>query len=407
MRAVVDFQGETLDLETPAERVVACWRGPEGLKPGEVGSAIGQALEAPRDFPALREMIVPGDRVALAVDPTIPVPGLVVEQVATVLEAAGGDRDALTVVMPGTTPAQEEGQRLGGVRVAVHDPDDRAGIAYLASTREGRRVYLNRLLTDADVVLPVGRLGYDSDLGFRGPWSVLFPGLSNRETLRNFRDHALPQPGIGMLTGPGARARLDESIEVSWLLGTQFYLGIIPSARGVLDVVAGRDAAVREQGIAVVEREWKLEAPSRAELVVAGVGGAESPATLAEIAAALETATQLVQHGGKIVVLSRAAGAIGPAVQRLMGLDDPREFTAALRGHEADEDAPIARRIAQATAWCDVFLSSALDPETVEALSIVPLERPDQARRLAASSGSVTIVSRAELTYARVVDEID
>lgn len=405
MRAVVDFQGERLELETPEERVVACWRGPEGLDPGEASSAIRKALETPRDFPALREMIVPGDRVALAVDPTIPGPGVVIEQLATVLEAAGVNREALTVVMPGTAPVQQEGPWLGGVRVAVHDPDDRAGIAYLASTREGRRVYLNRLLTDADVVLPVGRLGYDPDLGFRGPWSVLFPGLSDRETLRNFRDHALPRPG--MFTGPGARARLDESIEVSWLLGTQFYLGIIPSARGVLDVVAGRDAAVREQGIAIVEREWKFEVPSRAELVVAGVGGTESPATLAEIAAALETATQLVQHGGKIVVLSRATGTIGPAVQRLMGLDDPREFMNALRGHEADEDYPIARRIAQATAWCDVFLSSALDTETLEDLSIVPLERPDQARRLAASSGSVTIVSRAELTHARVVDDVD
>lgn len=405
MRAVVDFQGKSLDLETPDERVVACWRGPEGLDPGEAASVIGEALEAPRDFPALREMIVPGDRVALAVDPTIPSPGLVVEQVAAVLEAAGVDRETLTVLVPRAASAPEEGQRLGGVRVAVHDPDDRSGIAYLASTREGRRVYLNRLLTDADVVLPVGRLGPDPDLGFRGPWSVLFPGLSDRETLRVFRDHALPRPGTH--AGPGARARLDESIEVSWLLGSQFSLGIVPAARGLIEVVAGRDAAVREQGIAAVEREWTFEAPSRAELVIAGVGGADSAVTLEDIAAALDTATRLVQHGGKIVVLSRAAGAIGPAVQRLMGLDDPRESMNALRGHEADEDYPIACRIAQATAWCDVFLSSALDPQTVEDLAIVPLERSEQARRLAAASGSITIVSRAELTRARAVDDVE
>ncbi len=79
----------------------------------------------------------------------------------------------------------------------VHDPDDRAQIAYLASTKEGRRVYLNRLLTDADVVVPVGRLGYDPILGFRGPWSLLFPGLSDRETLRGLRDRSRRRLGRG------------------------------------------------------------------------------------------------------------------------------------------------------------------------------------------------------------------
>ncbi len=51
-----------------------------------------------------------------------------------------------------------------------------------------------------------------------------------------------------------------------------------------------------------------------------------------------------------------------------------------------------------------MFLASALDSDTVEGLSIVPLERPEQARRLAAASGSVTLVSRAELTHAEVTD---
>ena len=74
-----------------------------------------------------------------------------------------------------------------GVALAIHNPADRKQLAYLASTSEGRRVYLNRLLTDADVVVPVGRLGYDAVLGYRGPWGLIFPGLSDQETARSFR----------------------------------------------------------------------------------------------------------------------------------------------------------------------------------------------------------------------------
>ena len=47
------------------------------------------------------------------------------------------------------------------------------------ATEAGRRIYLNRLLADADCVIPIGRLGYDAGGGFLGPWSVIEPGLGD------------------------------------------------------------------------------------------------------------------------------------------------------------------------------------------------------------------------------------
>jgi nickel-dependent lactate racemase len=402
MRVVVDFQDEDLEFEVPSERVVATWRGPEGLGPEEAVAAVRDALENPRDFPPLRQMIVPGDRVAIALDPSIPRSRSVLDGLVEVLLQAGAGEESLAIVTP--MAAGDAGHRTAGDGAGVvHDPDDRARIAYLASTKEGRRIYLNRAITDADVVLPVGRLGFDPDLGFRGPWSILFPGLSDRKTMRELRDRNGGGTGEGGIHR--SQARLDESFEVSWLLGTQFYLGVVPGRIGPLEVIAGRDAAVREGGIASLEQNWTFSAPSRAEMVIAGVGSPGAIATLEDLAGALETATRLVQHGGKIVVVSRVAGTIGPALQRMKGADDPREAAAALRGHEDDEDYPIARRIARASAWADLFVASALDPEVLEDLSIVPLEHPEQARRLAASSGSLAFVGQAELTRAIVLDE--
>jgi hypothetical protein len=117
------------------------------------------------------------------------------------------------------------------------------------------------------------------------------------------------------------------------------------------------------------------------------------------------TATGLVQRGGKIVVLSRAAGELGPSMQRLVAVDDPRVGPSALRGHEADGDYAAARRLAQALAWADVYLLSALDRDDVEGLSMVALDRPEEARRLVAVSGSCLVVSHADLARAVVVDE--
>jgi nickel-dependent lactate racemase len=400
MRVVVDFQDEGLEFELPRERFVASWSGPAGVAPSEQDVAVRDALEEPRDYPPLRQMVVPGDRVVLAVDPTIPRPRSVLGSVVRVFEAAGVAAEDLTVLT--TAGAPGEGT-AGDLSVAVHDPDDRAQLAYLASTKEGRRVYLNRLLTDADVVVPVGRLGFDADLGHRGPWSVLFPGLSDRETMRALRGGSREPTGDGARAR--ARARIDESLEVSWLLGTQFHVGLVPSAHGLLEAVAGRDTAVRDQGIAALEQHWLFRAPARAAVVVAGVGRPVSTATLVDLADALATATRLVQRGGKIVLLSRASGPIGPALRNLIDAGDPKAAVAALRGLEQADDAAIARPIARALDWADLFVYSALEPEVVEDLAIVPLERPEQARRLVANATSCSFISRAELTRAEVEGE--
>jgi hypothetical protein len=113
----------------------------------------------------------------------------------------------------------------------------------------------------------------------------------------------------------------------------------------------------------------------------------------------------LVQHGGKIVVLSRARGAAGPALKRLLDLDDPRLAPAVLKGHESESDYPTACRVAEALAWADVYLLSDLGSDLVESLSMIPLERPDEVRRLAAKCGSCLVMSQADLGRAGVAGE--
>ena len=121
---------------------------------------------------------------------------------------------------------------------------------------------------------------------------------------------------------------------------------------------------------------WKLEADSRAELVVVGIGGQGMPRPSTTSPRAWRRACRLVQHGGKIVVLSRAQGSIGPALQSLIAADDPKQRAAALRGHEGDDDYLAARRLARALAWADVFVLSGLDADVLDDLSVVALENP-------------------------------
>jgi hypothetical protein len=92
-------------------------------------------------------------------------------------------------------------------------------------------------------------------------------------------------------------------------------------------------------------------------------------------------------------------------LQRLSGVDDPAEAASALRGLEEADDFAIAMRIARAAVWADLFLASGLEDDVAEGLHFTPMDRPDQARRLAANAGSVTFVGRAELTRAELAGD--
>jgi lactate racemase len=399
MRVEVDFQDESLELELPDEQCVAAWRGPAAQSHSASLELVRAALELPRNFPPLRQAVVPGDRVTIALDPAISEPEVVLGAIAEILREAGVDGDNLTVLLPSVSTLLEGSMPPGAV-LAVHDPSDRSQLAYLAATKEGRRIYLNRHLTDADVVLPVGQVGFDPILGYAGPWSVIFPRLSDLETLSTHRSQFRVDDDTH--AEKRTRANRDETFEVGWLLGTQLHVGVVPAGSGFVEVLAGRDSSVCEQGIASLEQHWTFRPESRAEIVVAGVGRPGGMPLFDSLAEGLATATRLVQHGGKIIMLSSATGQIGPALRCLIDAGDAERGKSLLRGHEKDEDFHVASRIAQAVAWADVFLYSALPRELVEELSMIPIEKPVQARRLVAQGRSATFLSFADRTRAAV-----
>jgi hypothetical protein len=403
MRVAVDFQDERLELELLGERLVAEWHGPAGVAGSQVRRQVRNALESPRQYPSLRQAVVPGDRVVVALDIEVPEVRAVLSAVCDTLQQAGVEAGSITVLAASGVREGLDRDLPEGVALAVHDPDNRKQLAYLSSTSEGRRIYLNRLLTDADVVVPVGRLGYDAVLGYRGPWGLIFPGLSDQETARSFR--ALSTTDWPDSDRP--RPALTASAEVSWLLGCQFHLGIVAGTAGPVEVVAGLESVVQSEGARAVDRAWTFEAESRAELVVVGIGRPGVPTRIEDLAEGVATATRLVERGGKIVALSRAEGPLGPALRHLLDQEDPRLGPVALRGHEADPDYTAAHQLAQAMAWADLYLLSALDREAVEDSSLIVLDRPEEARRLVATSRSCLFLSQAESARARVRGETD
>jgi nickel-dependent lactate racemase len=402
MRVAVEFQDESVEFELHRERVLGSWRGPARISQAAQRALVDGAIEQPWEYPPMRQLVVPGDRVAIALDAAVRPAEPLLSAIGRTLSEAGVAPHSLTVLAPERPDDDVERALPPGASIVLHDPDARDQLAYLATTKQGRRIYLNRVLTDADVVIAVGRMGFDAFLGYRGPWSVLFPGLSDRPTMAEHRMLARDENGA---QPRAARGRLDESFEVSWLLGSQFHVALVPGSVGFAEVIAGRESSVRERGIAGLEQHWTFETDARADTVVVGIGSPGAVSGMDSLGQGLLTATRLVRRGGRIVALSRATGEMGPSLRALGTAGHPSEVAGALKGHERDPDYLVARRIAHALTWADVYLLSELDQEVADDLSFVSLESPEQARRLVTKSDTCLFVSQADLVHAQIKGE--
>ncbi len=393
MRVSVGFQAEQAEFDVPDDRQVLDWKAPTGTESVQVAARLEKAIREPLGCPPLSQSVVPGDNVAIALGRDVPQPSKVLGILCEALGAAAVEPGAITILAEPGCAEGLEGQVPQGTTVVRHDPEDKTSVAYLASTTQGRRVYLNRGLTDADFVMAVGSLAFDPLRGQRCPSDVLFPGLSDSETRRACRVSA-KAPGSGRVT---ARDVLAEMNEVNWLLGCHFVVGFVPSTVGVLEVAAGEHAEVFEFGQHSTAEHWTVAPQWRADLVIVGVGSPGSEATIETVAQGLASARRLVERGGKIVVLSRARGPIGPAMQRLMGIDNPRAGLGRLEGCENELDFTAAVQLAKALDWADVYLLSELGAEAVEDLAMIPIDRPGEARGLVARSRACITVSHADL----------
>ena len=287
------------------------------------------------------------------------------------------------------------------IPTVVHDPSDRAGLAYLAADDHGEPIMLNRLLTDADVVLPIGCLQGAGSSGYFGIHTPLFPAFSDQTAVARFR--RLDALGSN---GPCKRDLSAEVDQVAWLLGVNFTIQLVPAAGdGILHVVAGQSDAVRRRGRQLYDAAWSWTVARRASLVVAAIEGGHAQQTWDNFGRALDTARTLVEDGGAIAVCCELAAGPGPAVQHLAAARSRQSALRQIR-KERPADALPAAQLARALDQDKVYLLSRLDPSLVEELDMIPLVDGGELTRLVRQHRSCILLGNAPRAQVTVEEEI-
>jgi Lactate racemase N-terminal domain len=358
----------------------------------DLHSEVDRALSSPIDFASIDQMIVAGDVVALAVEPNVPSLAKVVCSVAVWLIEHGVPPDNLHVVIPGSEQQTANlvqtlnAHGLAGVHVDRHDPDDSNCVSYVAADDDAQAIYINRVLVDADVVIPISCARSRDAIDYLGSFSI-FPMFSNRDTRGQLYTYA-------RLSDDSEHQQLIErSNQAAWWLGLLVGIQVVPAVNDqVAAMLCGLLSAVDEsaqQSLTRLEQENEAS-----DLVIACVDGKSQD--WFQVAHALHSAARYCTQGGSIVLCTEIAESIGPALRRLKDAQSSREQIAKRLAKDNADDALAAGAIFETTKDRHVYFVSKHRSDTVESLGMGVLAGEEQLIHIARQHSRYLVIHSAQ-----------
>jgi nickel-dependent lactate racemase len=301
-----------LPVRLPAERTDVV-TAPHTSPAADPGAAVRAALRSPGHGPPLRELVRPGQTVAISMcDGTRPQPrDIVIPAILEELEGVVPVEDVVVLVATGThrgNTAEEIDRMLGGtppgLTVVNHDARDRSSLTWLGTHGNGVPVWLNRLWVDADVRITTGFVEPHFFAGFSGGPKLVAPGLAALETVLTLHDaarigHAEARWGVV----EGNPVHDDIRAVVAAVGGVDFALDVLlDDEQRIVSVHAGSlfdmHTAARED----CRRTAMRQVPGRYPVVVTSNAGYPLDQNLYQCVKGMSAAAQVVEPGGTIVL---------------------------------------------------------------------------------------------------------
>ena len=222
MRFVLDYGREQMELDVADERHVTRVH-PKPL--ADPAAAVRAAVRTPHDFPALRLALTADDHVTVVVDQRLPDVTQLLTPVLEELVAAGVDPANVTLICePSASQPQwlaELPKEFESVRLEIHDPHDRKKLSYLATTKQGRRLYLAHGVVDADQLVVLSSRRFDPRIGRGG--GAVFPAFGDDAARAELDD----RPNLGDADSAAEGEAEALAAETAWLLGAPFFIEVI------------------------------------------------------------------------------------------------------------------------------------------------------------------------------------
>jgi nickel-dependent lactate racemase len=403
---IVEF-GVKSELSLPEQLPIDDCGDPRGEPLDDPQSAMRAALAHPLGYPPLRQTVVQGDRVVLALGEGLVQPAPLVAGAILELIDARIEPESITVLRHATDarlcrqlPTEDLPAELRDrVAVEVHDASDREKLCLLNVSSNDEPIYLNRSLVDADVVVPIGLARASRSLGDLGVHGTLYPGFADEVAQQRF---LAPRSSLSAST---KQRRVREATEADWFLGTRLVVQVIPGpGETIMQILAGDVDQVEPRAREICESLWCFQVPRRASMVVATLTGGKQQQSWSNFARALDSALRVVQDKGTIAICCDLSARPGPSLRRLARAKSLDAANIAVQ-RDQTPDALTATLLIRTLQHANVYLLSRLDEDCVESLGVAYIASPDEVARLVSRHDSCILLQNAHQAMPSVETE--
>jgi nickel-dependent lactate racemase len=177
-------------------------------------------------------------------------------------------------------------------------------------TARGTPIRINKLVPTFDAILAVGFVAPSHLLGFSGGKELVVPGIVHHTTVAaNRRWLFHPDARIGFMHGNPASEDAEEAAAEAPLRWVTH--AVADAAGGFAQVISGRPRRAHLAACRAARALYEVPA-CKADIVVASAGGAPHDLDLALAAEALNSAAEIVNPGGAVILVAECPDGWGP-----------------------------------------------------------------------------------------------
>ena len=321
MKLTFGFGAGVQEAEVPEKNLLGVLHANPVKVEATQEEAVLQALAQPIGTPRLRDLVKPGEKIAVVTsDITRPMPTYrVMPALLDELYAGGVRAEDITLVFAlgsHRKHTEEEQKKLAGerawreIRCVDADPAD---CVHLGTTKAGTPVDITRVVAEADRRICLGNIEYHYFAGYSGGAKAVMPGVSTRDAIQT--NHSMmvrPEACAGALETNPLRMDIEEAGEIC---GIDFILNVVLGEhKEILKAVAGHPVAAHRAGCRFLDTIYLKELPQAADIVLVSQGGAPKDLNLYQTQKALDNARHAVRPGGVIVLIGSCKEGLGERV---------------------------------------------------------------------------------------------
>lgn len=316
MKIGIPFGNSPEEVEIPDENIERV------IYPNQVDSKddmeiLRDAIKNPLNSPSLEQFLEGRENVLLIVnDATRPTPtSKIIEIIYPILK--GKNFKILIATGSHRAPTEEEYDFiLGGVhkevkdRIVIHDSKE-SECFVLGKTRHGTDVLLNKLVQEADAIIPIGSIEPHYFAGYTGGRKSFLPGVAGHEAItKNHKLAISPNAQALRLKGNPIAEELDDAEELLLKLNIFAIMTVLDSHHRTYASAAG---GLKESFEALIEKAdevFVVPIERQADIVVT-VAAKPTDIDLYQSQKALDNGKYALKEGGIIILVSGCRSGVG------------------------------------------------------------------------------------------------